>query len=62
MTKKVSLQLKKWDEAEQRRVELAANFLLKSSRNGIFYQNGMLAYLIPVQHKLGYRTAPLRMN
>jgi hypothetical protein len=56
------LQQKKQNEIERQRMEEAANFLLRSCRNGIFFQNGMLSYLIPVQHTLGYKTAPLRMN
>lgn len=61
MPEEVSQQ-KKRKALEKQRTEEAANFLIRSSRNGIFYQNGVVAYLIPVQNKLGYKMSPLRVN
>jgi hypothetical protein len=45
-----------------RQTEMAIDFLLRVRRSGIFYKTGNSAYMIPIQHTLGYRVAPLRMN
>ena len=49
-------------EHQQEQEDMAVNFLLRSRQNGIFYQHGKIAYLIPIQYTLGYRIAPLRKN
>ena len=61
MTEQVS-QRKKLEDRDKLRAEEAANFLIRSCQNGIFYQNGELTYLIPVTYKLGYRVAPFKVN
>jgi hypothetical protein len=49
-------------DTQKKVMEIAVNFLIKSRRNGIFYQSGVISYLIPIQYKLGYRGAPMRVN
>ena len=50
------------EEDGESQIEFAANFLLRSRYSGIFYRDGSLAYLIPIQYNLGYKVAPLRAN
>ena len=49
-------------EKRDQQIQFATDFLLRSRHNGIFYRNGTLAYMIPIQYTLGYKVAPLRPN